>query len=118
MLVFLQFAVILDFMLMAPLGAVIMPALGISPKEFALVASIPIVTQRDSFNAISASIQQLSGGIASVIAGHIVTQATDRKLQHFEVAGYAVVATSLAAVVLLWKLQRHAESLNLTASVN
>jgi predicted MFS family arabinose efflux permease len=39
MLAFLQFAVILDFMLMAPLGAVIMPALGISPKQFGLVVS-------------------------------------------------------------------------------
>jgi predicted MFS family arabinose efflux permease len=39
MLVFLQFAVILDFMLMAPLGAVIMPALGISPQQFGLVVS-------------------------------------------------------------------------------
>ena len=78
----------------------------------ALVASIPIVTQRGSFNAISASIQQLSGGIASVVAGLIVTQNVDGKLQHYEVAGYVVVATSLAALVLLWYLQRHADSLN------
>ena len=34
MLAFLQFAVILDFMLMSPLGAVIMPAMNISPKQF------------------------------------------------------------------------------------
>ncbi|HWH81223.1 MAG TPA: MFS transporter, partial [Burkholderiaceae bacterium] len=38
-LAFLQFAVILDFMLMAPLGALIMPALTIGPKEFGLVVS-------------------------------------------------------------------------------
>lgn len=36
---FLQFAVILDFMWMAPLGAVIMPALKIGPKEFGLVVA-------------------------------------------------------------------------------
>ena len=39
MLAFLQFAVILDFMLMAPLGALIMPALKIEPRQFGLVVS-------------------------------------------------------------------------------
>src|SRR5450830_1516150 len=39
MLAFLQFAVILDFMLMSPLGAVIMPALNIAPSQFGLVVS-------------------------------------------------------------------------------
>src|SRR3982751_3382591 len=38
-LAFLQFAVILDFMLMSPLGALIMPALAIGPKQFGLVVS-------------------------------------------------------------------------------
>ena len=39
MLAFLQFAVILDFMLMSPLGAVIMPSLGITPAQFGSVVS-------------------------------------------------------------------------------
>src|SRR6516225_5735239 len=39
LLALLQFAVILDFMLMAPLGALIMPALAITPKQFGLVVS-------------------------------------------------------------------------------
>src|SRR6185503_7947546 len=39
LLAFLQFAVILDFMIMAPLGALIMPTLGITPKQFGLVVS-------------------------------------------------------------------------------
>lgn len=72
----------------------------------ALAASVPPATQRGSFNAISASIQQLSGGVASVVAGHIVTQAPDGRLQHFDVVGYVVVATSLLALGLVWRLQR------------
>ena len=72
----------------------------------ALVSSVPVVTQRGSFNAISASVQQLSGGIASVVAGHIVTLGADGKLQHFGVLGYVVTATSLVALTLLWLLQR------------
>src|SRR5512134_889294 len=39
MLAFLQFAVILDFMLMSPLGAVIMPSLSITPAQFGSVVS-------------------------------------------------------------------------------
>ena len=39
LLAFLQFAVILDFMLMSPLGAVIMPAMQITPQQFGLVVS-------------------------------------------------------------------------------
>ena len=72
----------------------------------ALVSSVPAVTQRGSFNAVSASVQQLSGGLASVVAGHIVTLGADGKLQHFDLVGYVVVATSLVAFALLWRLQR------------
>ena len=72
----------------------------------ALVSSVPAVTQRGSFNAVSASVQQLSGGLASVVAGHIVTLGADGKLQHFDVVGYVVVTTSLIAFALLWRLQR------------
>ena len=39
MLAFLQFAVILDFMLMSPLGALIMPALSVTPAQFGTVVS-------------------------------------------------------------------------------
>lgn len=39
LLAFLQFAVILDFMVMAPLGAVIMPSLAISPARFGMIVS-------------------------------------------------------------------------------
>jgi len=76
----------------------------------ALVSSVPSSTQRGAFNAISASIQQLSGGFASVIAGHIVTLGMDGKLQHFDVVGYVVVATSLVSFALLWRLHRGMKS--------
>jgi predicted MFS family arabinose efflux permease len=39
-LAFLQFTIILDFMIMAPLGAVMMPALGISTSQFGWVVSV------------------------------------------------------------------------------
>jgi len=39
LMAFLQFAVILDFMIMSPLGAMIMPALGITPRQFGMAVS-------------------------------------------------------------------------------
>ncbi|WP_343733179.1 MFS transporter [Duganella sp.] len=72
----------------------------------AISSTVPSMTQRGSYNAISASIQQLAGGVASVVSGHIVTQAADGRLQHFDTVGYVVVATSLVATALLWRLQR------------
>jgi predicted MFS family arabinose efflux permease len=72
----------------------------------ALMSQVPAPTQRGSFNAINASISQLAGGLASLVAGHIVQQGADGRIHHYEVAGYVVVATSLLASVLLWRIQR------------
>ena len=38
-LAFLQFTIILDFMVLSPLGAILMPVLHISPSQFSLVVS-------------------------------------------------------------------------------
>jgi predicted MFS family arabinose efflux permease len=61
----------------------------------AMVSSVPAVTQRGSFSAISASVQQLAGGLASIASGHIVTLGADGKLQHFNLVGYVVTASAL-----------------------
>jgi predicted MFS family arabinose efflux permease len=72
----------------------------------AIVSSVPDETQRGAFNAVSASVQQLSGGMASIIAGHIVTRGADGTLQHMDTIGYIVVSASLVASTLLWRIQR------------
>lgn len=72
----------------------------------ALVSSVPSPQQRGSFNAVSASIQQLSGGLASVVAGHIVTLGPNGQLQHFDVVGFVIVGSTLLASLLVWRLDR------------
>jgi predicted MFS family arabinose efflux permease len=72
----------------------------------ALMTQVPVLTQRGSFNAINASVSQLAGGLASLVAGHIVQQGTDGRIHHYDVAGYVVVATSLLACFLMWRIQR------------
>ncbi|HXQ99201.1 MAG TPA: MFS transporter, partial [Pseudomonas sp.] len=70
----------------------------------AMVAGVPEPSHRGAFNAVSAAIQQLSGGFASLLAGHIVLIGADGKLQHFDVVGYLLVATTLAAGYLVWRV--------------
>ena len=40
----------------------------------ALISAIPEPSQRGSFNAVSASLQQFSGGLGSVLAGAIIVR--------------------------------------------
>jgi len=72
----------------------------------ALLTQVPGPTQRGSFNAINASIQQLSGGIASLVAGHIVRFGDDGRILHYDIAGYVVVASSLFTAYLVFRMQR------------
>src|SRR6201996_8709449 len=64
----------------------------------ALISAIPEPSQRGSFSAVGASLQQLSGGLGSVLAAAIIAQNTDGTLRHFDWLGYIVVATSLASL--------------------
>jgi predicted MFS family arabinose efflux permease len=72
----------------------------------ALVSQVPEATKRGAFNAVSASIQQMSGGLASLVAGQIVTRAADGRIEHFPQVGYVVVGTTLVAIALVWNVQR------------
>ena len=72
----------------------------------ALSSSVPEMTKRGAYNALGAAIQQVSGGIASVIAGHIVTSAPDGKLEHFPVVGYVVTGATLVTMFTTWKMKQ------------
>ncbi len=72
----------------------------------ALISAIPVPSQRGSFSAISASLQQLSGGLGSVLAAAIIAQNADGSLRHFDVLGYIVVATSLLSLIAMYFIQK------------
>ncbi|RTE93078.1 MFS transporter [Bradyrhizobium sp. LVM 105] len=72
----------------------------------ALMSAIPDSDQRGSFSAISASLQQLSGGLGSVLAGAIIAQAPDGALLHFDRIGYVVVATTIITLVMMYFVQK------------
>jgi predicted MFS family arabinose efflux permease len=72
----------------------------------ALISAIPAAHQRGSFSAISASLQQLSGGLGSVFAAAIIAENADGSLRHFDRLGYIVVGTSLVALIAMYFVQR------------
>src|SRR5580698_931666 len=72
----------------------------------ALISAIPDASQRGSFSAISASLQQLSGGLGSVLAAAIITQNADGSLRHFDWLGYIVVATSILSLIAMYFVQK------------
>jgi predicted MFS family arabinose efflux permease len=72
----------------------------------ALISAIPEPSQRGSFSAVSASLQQLSGGLGSVLAAAIIAQNADGSLRHFDWLGYIVVATSLVSLAAMYFVQK------------
>jgi predicted MFS family arabinose efflux permease len=72
----------------------------------ALISAIPVPSQRGSFSAISASLQQLSGGLGSVLAAAIIAQNADGSLRHFDVLGYIVVATAVLSLIAMYFVRK------------
>jgi predicted MFS family arabinose efflux permease len=72
----------------------------------ALMSAIPDQSQRGSFSAVSASLQQLSGGLGSVLAAAIISQQPDGSLLHFERIGYVVVTTTIITLVAMYFVQK------------
>lgn len=67
----------------------------------ALTSAIPAADSRGAFMAVSSSIQQVSGGIAAVIAGAIVTQTESGHIEHFDRIGFVICGTTAATMVLM-----------------
>ena len=72
----------------------------------ALLSAIPEITKRGSFNAISASLQQFAGGIASLIAGAVIVQEPSGHLEHFGWLGNIVIGVAMVSVVLMYFIHR------------
>jgi hypothetical protein len=56
--------------------------------------------------SINSSVQQISGGIASIIAGLIVIQTSSGKLSHYNTIGYIVSASIIVTIIMLRSINR------------
>ncbi len=77
---------------------------GISARMIAssaLMTSVPVPQDRGAFMSVNSSIQQISGGVASFIAGLIVVKAPDGMLERYDILGYTVIGSMVVAVFLL-----------------
>src|ERR1700722_19146634 len=74
MLAFLQFTIILDFMIISPLGAILMPALSITPAQFGAVVSA----------------YAFSAGASGLLAAGFADRFDRKKLLLFFYAGFLI----------------------------
>ncbi|MFM8912996.1 MAG: MFS transporter, partial [Flammeovirgaceae bacterium] len=77
----------------------------------ALMSGVPQRQDRGAFMSISSSIQQISGGIASAVAGLIVYQAPSGTLQRYDLLGYVVIATMFITIATTYWIDRHVKQL-------
>jgi predicted MFS family arabinose efflux permease len=72
----------------------------------ALMSAVPTVDSRGSFMSVSSSLQQISGGLASVVAGYVVSEGIGGRIEHFPVLGYILVATTLITAFQMYYIHK------------
>jgi predicted MFS family arabinose efflux permease len=84
--------------------------IGISSRMIsssALISGVPQLADRGAYMGINSAVQQISGGIASGIAGLIVHQpGASAPLEHYDIVGYLTVTTMVLTAFLLYFIHR------------
>jgi MFS family permease len=81
--------------------------IGISSRiisSSALMTAVPEPQDRGAFMSINSSVQQISGGFASVVAGFIVVQSDTGALQNYNILGYVVVGAIAVTVAMMYSI--------------
>lgn len=76
----------------------------------ALNSAMPELRDRGAYMAISSSLQQLSGGIASYAAGLIVIQTPSGYIQGYPNLGYVVITAILVTAAIMYKVNEYVQS--------
>lgn len=72
----------------------------------ALMSGVPSAQDRGAFMGISSAFQQISGGVASAIAGAIVVQTSAGSLERYDVLGYVVFAAMLVTIIMMYAIHK------------
>jgi predicted MFS family arabinose efflux permease len=72
----------------------------------ALMTAVPKAEDRGAFMSINSSLQQIAGGVASVIAGWIIFQDNTNHIYHFDTLGYVVIAVMIVCAFLMIIINR------------
>lgn len=73
----------------------------------ALVSAVPDLKDRGAFMSINGSVQQLGGGIASVVGGWIISQNAAGLLVHYDTLGYVTVGAFLVCAILMYNVNKY-----------
>lgn len=68
----------------------------------ALVSAVPDMKDRGAFMSINSSVQQLGGGIASLLGGWIISQNAEGKLVRYDALGYVTIGAFLICIVMMY----------------
>ncbi|NII25670.1 MFS transporter [Pseudoflavitalea sp. X16] len=72
----------------------------------ALTSIIPQPQDRGAYMSINSSVQQVSGGIAAVLAGSIIVENPNKSLAHFDTVGYVTMVAMVIAAVIMYFVNR------------
>lgn len=72
----------------------------------ALMTAVPKMEDRGAFMSINSSLQQIAGGVASVVAGMVIIQQPGGQLLHFNTLGYIVITIMAVCVYCMFTINR------------
>lgn len=72
----------------------------------ALTSAVPEMADRGAYMSISNSMAQLSGGVASWVAGKVVVQSAAGPLEHYPLLGMIVGGAMLVSAAMLYQVHR------------
>jgi predicted MFS family arabinose efflux permease len=94
-----------------PLWAVIVISIvmfaGVSSRIItsqALLSAIPEPKDRGAFMSINSSVQQISGGIATTLAGMVVVQNESGKLFNYDILGFIVTGATVITIMMFYRI--------------
>jgi predicted MFS family arabinose efflux permease len=72
----------------------------------ALMSAVPSPRDRGAFMSVNASVQMMSGGVASLAAGMIVYQTESGMLVNYEIVGYVVSCATVITIIMMYFINR------------
>ncbi len=84
--------------------------IGISARMIsssALMTAVPEPQDRGAFMSVNSSVQQISGGIASIITGLIVVETKSGLLERYDILGYVVMSSMVVCAVMMYFINNY-----------
>lgn len=72
----------------------------------ALMSGVPAPQDRGAFMGVSSAFQQISGGVASAVAGAIVVKTSSGALAHYDILGFVVIGAMLITILMMYTIHR------------